>query len=108
MEGAIALRQGRGQRLHGEQPLGSERQGAEDASRDRYALLYAKGPLVPHALRQQVGDDTFFTIAKSFVRNFAFKVGDTRHVIGLSGFVTKKDLTPFFNSYLLGTEWPKD
>ncbi len=87
---------------------GASPQGAEDAFRDRYGLLYGKGPLVLHALRQQVGDDTFFTIAKSFVRNFAFKVGETRYVIALSSFVAKQDLAPFFGRYVLGTEWPKD
>ena len=75
----------------------------------RVKLLYAKGPLVLHALRGEIGDDNqFFTILKSYVKNFNFKTAETRHFIGLTNFITKKDYTPFFDRYLLGTEWPKD
>ncbi len=80
----------------------------DKAWEDRYALLYAKGPLVLDALRKQLGDDVFFTIGKSFLRNFNFKIAQTRHFIGMTNFIAKKDYTDFFNRYLLGTEWPKD
>ncbi|MGE5236184.1 MAG: M1 family metallopeptidase [Acidobacteriota bacterium] len=78
----------------------------ERAWDDRYALLYAKGPLILDALRKEVGDDAFFTIWKSYLKNFHFKYGETRHVIGLTNFITKKDYTPWFDRYLFGTEWP--
>jgi len=75
---------------------------------ERTRLLYGKGPLVLHALRAEIGDDNqFFTILKSYVKNFYFKSAETRHFIGLTNFITKKDYTDFFNRYLLGTEWPK-
>ena len=79
----------------------------EEAYEDRFGLLYAKGPLVLHALRQELGDNGFFTVLKSFVTNSRFKPGETRHFIGVTNFVTKKEMTPFFERYLLGTEWPK-
>ena len=49
----------------------------------------------------------FFTILKSYLKSFRFKTAETRHFIGLTGFVTKKDHTAFFDRYLFGTEWPK-
>ncbi len=81
----------------------SGQRGAEDRS----ALLYGKGALVLHALRQEIGDDMFFTILKSYLKSFRFKTAETRHFIGLTGFVTKQDHTAFFDRYLFGTEWPK-
>jgi len=79
----------------------------EKAGPDRYFLLYAKGPLVLHALREEIGDSAFLTICKSYLKSFDFKYAETRHFIGLTNFVTKKDYTEWFNKYLLGTEWPK-
>jgi len=79
----------------------------EKAFEDRYLLLYAKGPLVLHALRQELGDSAFLTICKSYLKSFDFKVAETRHFIGLTNFVTKKDYTEWFGRYLLGAEWPK-
>jgi hypothetical protein len=78
------------------------------AGEDRNGLLYGKGPLVLHALRRELGDDAFFTVFKSFLKSFNFKYGETRHIIGLINFVTKKDYQPFFDRYVFGTEWPKD
>lgn len=79
----------------------------DKAWRDRVALLYAKGPLVLHALRQEVGDKAFFTILKSYITNFNFKYADTGQFIALTNFVTKKDCTEWFNRYLFGIENPK-
>lgn len=75
---------------------------------DRVGLLYNKGPLVLHALRQQLGDDQFFTVLKSFVRSFDFRFAETQHFLGITDFVTKKEMRPFFDRYLLGTEWPAE
>jgi len=77
-----------------------------EAFRDRIALLYAKGPLLLHALRQELGDDAFFTLFKSYLRNFADKPAQTKHVMGIAGAVAKKDMKPWFDRYLLGPESP--
>jgi Peptidase family M1 domain len=79
-----------------------------DAFRDRYALLYGKGPIVLAALRKALGDAAFFTICKSYLKTFNFRYAETRDFIGLTNFVAKKDYTPWFNRYLLGTDWPKE
>ncbi|MBZ0114340.1 MAG: hypothetical protein K8J08_17895 [Thermoanaerobaculia bacterium] len=79
----------------------------DKAARQRYRLLYEKGPVVLHALRQELGDDAFFTIFKSFLRSFPWQPGRTKDVIGISSFVSKRDLRPWFDRYLFGTEIPE-
>ncbi len=79
----------------------------ESAYEDRFGLLYAQGPLVLHALRQEIGDNAFFTVTKSLLKNFEWRFGETRHFIGLTSFITKKDYTEWFDRYLFGTETPE-
>jgi aminopeptidase N len=79
---------------------------AGDQFQDYQALLYAKGPLVLHALRQEIGDQAFFTIFKSVVSSFPMKDATTKDVIAITNLVTKKDYGPWFERYLLGPEWP--
>ena len=78
----------------------------EDAFRQRQRLLYAKGPLVLDALRRELGDNTFFTVHKSLMRSFPMKTVTTRDFIGLTGFVAKRDLQPWFDRYLFGPGMP--
>lgn len=79
-----------------------------DAYEDQSALLYAKGPLVLRALRRELGDDVFFTVFKSLLRSFPMKDVSTRDVVGLTNFITKKDYAPWFERYMLGSEWPPE
>jgi len=78
----------------------------EKADDERVALLYGKGPLVLHALREEIGDQEFFTVWKSLTRNFQFKHVDTDTAIRMTNFVTQRDLAPFYETYLMGTAWP--
>ncbi len=84
--------------------------------RTRYHLLYGKGPLVLHALRQELGrqagseakgDELFMTWMRSYVRNFTYKFGETRHLVGILNQMTGKDWQPWFEKYVYGTETPK-
>jgi hypothetical protein len=86
---------------------------AENDARDWQALLYAKGPLVLHAIREELartaggraeGDRLFFTWLRSYIRNFTFKTGETRHLIGILNQMTKRDWHPWFERYVYGTE----
>ncbi len=89
--------------------------GDEEADvRDRWNLLYGKGPLVIHGLRQELGrrlgpekgDPAFFTLLRSFMTNFAGKRGETRHLVGLLNQMTGSDWQPWFERYVYGTEMP--
>ena len=65
--------------------------------------------MVLHALRQEIGDDnTFFTILKSFQRSFRGQPAYTKDFIGITSFILKKDMMPFFEKYPLGTELPEE
>ena len=74
---------------------------------DRVALLYGKGPLVLRALHQELGDQMFFTVIRSYLKSFPFQPASTKQFIALTSFVAKKDYGPWFDRYLFGTEWPK-
>jgi predicted metalloprotease with PDZ domain len=82
---------------------------------DRIYLLYNKGPLVLHALRQELGkrlgeakgDQAFFTLLRSFMTNFAYRWGATAHIIGILNQITRDDWQPWFEKYVFGTETPK-
>jgi hypothetical protein len=93
--------------------LASHLGGSEADARDWQALLYAKGPLVLHAIRQELartaggreeGDRLFFTWLRSYIKNFTFKTAETRHLIGILNQVTKRDWQPWFERYVYGSE----
>jgi hypothetical protein len=72
----------------------------------RNGLLYNKGPYLLAALNKQVGDEAFMTFLKSYQKSFHNKLGTTKDVVGLLGFVTKQDFKPFFDKYYWGTALP--
>jgi hypothetical protein len=79
----------------------------EESYGDRYALLYAKGPLVLHALRQELGDQKFFTLFKSYLTNYSMQHIQTRDLIKMTSWVAGTDYAPWFDRYLFGVEWPE-
>jgi aminopeptidase N len=90
--------------------------GGDDDARATRDLLYAKGPLVLHALRRELarqagsekeGDRLFFTWIRSYVRNFTFKPGETRHLVAILDQMTGRDWQPWFERYVYGTETPE-
>ncbi|MEM7052819.1 MAG: M1 family aminopeptidase [Acidobacteriota bacterium] len=97
--------------------LANRLSGKEDRDfRDRTFLLYAKGPLVLHALRQELakqygsaeqGDRYFFALLRTLTTNFNVQFGETRHLVGILNEITQKDWQPWFEKYVYGTEMPK-
>ncbi|HEX2252323.1 MAG TPA: M1 family aminopeptidase [Thermoanaerobaculia bacterium] len=93
--------------------LAGEDEGDHRVRRD---LLYSKGPLVLHALRQELGrqagssekgDRIFQAVLRAMLTNFAFRHGETRHLVGILNQVTGTDWQPWFERYVYGTEIPK-
>jgi len=85
-------------------------------AQDRTRLLYSKGPLVLHALRLELqkkmgsrkdGDRYFFALLRSFIKNFPYRWGATRHLVGILNQITKEDWQPWFDRYVYGCETPK-
>ena len=88
----------------------------DDDHLDRLRLLYNKGPLVLHALRQELGrrvggaeqgDRYFQALLKTFATNFAGGFGETRHLVGILNQMTSSDWQPWFEKYVYGTETPE-
>jgi len=88
---------------------------AEADSWDRDFLLYNKGPLVLHGLRQELGrkagsaeegDRQFLTLLRALQANFTYRHGETRHVVGILDQITGADWQPWFERYVYGTETP--
>ncbi len=82
---------------------------------DRQNLLYAKGPLVLHAIRSEFarmkggaeqGDPHFFNFLRALVRNFTFKPAETRMLPAILRQMTESDWQPFFEKYVYGTDMP--
>jgi hypothetical protein len=87
-----------------------------DVISGRNRLLYGKGPLVLHALRQELGrqagssaegDRLFLSWLRSYVRSFDRKIGETRHLVAILEQMTGKPWQPWFERYVYGTETPK-
>lgn len=87
----------------------------DDAQRDYAYLVYGKGPLVLHALRQELarteggeeqGDRYFFALLRTFLKHVEPGWGETRHLVGILDQITGKDWQPWFERYVYGTETP--
>ena len=83
---------------------------------ERIYLLYSKGPVVLHALRQELarqqgseekGDRYFFALLRSFIKSFQDGWGETRHLVGILNQITGTDWQPWFERYVYGTETPE-
>ena len=55
----------------------------------------------------QKGDAAFLSWMRSYIKNFTYKTGETRHLVGILNQMTGKDWQPWFERYVYGTEMPK-
>ena len=68
--------------------------------------LYARGALVLHALRQEVGDEDFFAILRSFHETYAYSAVTTSDFIALAETISGQDLDALFEAWLYSDEVP--
>jgi hypothetical protein len=78
----------------------------ESAFRDRFGLLYGKGPYLLRAIDRDLGEQMFLTALKTFQSNLRWKTGSTRLFRNLLEFLTKRSWSDFFDRYFWGTEIP--
>jgi aminopeptidase N len=83
---------------------------------DRFGALYARGPLVLQAIREELarqrgseaeGDRYFSAFMRAVVKNFAMRSASTEDLIGILEQLTKQPWRPFFDAHVYGTETPK-
>lgn len=68
--------------------------------------VYTRGGMTFEALRQVVGDDTFFAILQAWTQNNNGKSMVTENFISLASEMSGKDLTAFFQDWIYDTDKP--
>jgi hypothetical protein len=63
-------------------------------------LVYSKGPLFFHAMRQEVGDEAFDAILKSFFVNYRYGIASGKELLGLAASVSGMDLNDLYREWL--------
>lgn len=73
----------------------------DPGSRNLFSIgVYFRGAWVLHALRQEVGDDTFFAIIQEYQTRYANSHAEIADFIELANEVSGQDLTDFFDAWL--------
>jgi aminopeptidase N len=70
------------------------------------AIVYNKGAMVLHMLRRLVGDDAFFTGIKLFYSRWRFRKAGTDDFRAAMEWVSGRDLSTFFSTWIYGAEIP--
>ena len=70
------------------------------------AGVYVRGALALHALRKEVGDDTFFNILRTYTDRYKYGNATTDDFITLSEELSGKDLRKFFAGWLEAENMP--
>ena len=68
--------------------------------------VYYRGGWILHALRTQVGDETFFKILHEYYARYAGKSAGTEDFIAVAGEISGQDLKSFFDDWLFGDQIP--
>lgn len=69
--------------------------------------IYQGGALAVHALRKEVGDETFFDILRSYGAEHRDSTATTADLIAISTEKAGKDMQPFFNEWIYSSELPE-
>jgi hypothetical protein len=76
-------------------------------SEEEYApIVYGKGPLFFHALRQEVGDETYFAIMKEYLRQHKYRIATPESFLRVAESVSGRDLDAIHKQWILGTKRP--
>lgn len=68
--------------------------------------VYVRGGLTLHALRLEVGDDTFFKILQTYVERYKGGNATTEDFLAVANEVSGKDLTNFLDGWLYSEKLP--
>ncbi|HID63385.1 MAG TPA: hypothetical protein EYP49_11695 [Anaerolineae bacterium] len=69
-------------------------------------IVYGKGPLFFHALRQEVGDETYFAIMREYLRQHKYKIATPESFLKVAESVSGRDLDAIYKQWILGTKGP--
>jgi aminopeptidase N len=68
---------------------------------------YTGGALVLYALKQEVGEETFFKILQTYAERYRYGNAGTDDFIAVAEQVSGRDLTPFFDAWLFAESLPQ-
>jgi aminopeptidase N len=63
-------------------------------------VVYAKGPLFFHALRQQVGDEAFLSLLTAYLEAYRYRIAHGEDLLSLMQTHTDQDLSPLYQEWL--------
>ena len=69
-------------------------------------IVYGKGPLFFHALRREVGDETYFAIMKEYLRQHKYRIATPESFLKVAESVSGRDLDAIYKQWILGTKRP--
>jgi len=76
-------------------------------SKEDYSpIVYGKGLLFFHALRQEVGDETYFAIMREYLRQHKYKIATPESFLRVAESVSGRDLDAIYKQWILGTQRP--
>jgi len=64
------------------------------------AFVYGKGPLFFHALRQEIGDETYFKIMQSYYAEYKYKIAQPEDLLALIEQVSGRNVEPLVETWL--------
>lgn len=82
----------------------ANRLAGERADFDRGNLLYSRGPLMLHDLREEIGDEAFLAVLRRFANETRFEHVDTLGFIELTDQVTGQENREWFDRELFGLD----
>lgn len=71
------------------------------------SIVYQKGALVLHTLRNIIGDSLFFEVLSEYRNRFKYSYASTEDFVEVLNFITKKEMNWFFDQYIFRAGWPK-
>lgn len=66
------------------------------------AFVYAKGPKFFQAVRDAIGDDTFFKALQSYYEQFKFRIAQPSDLVNQFSQASGQDITPLFQKWIGG------
>ncbi|GAA0409765.1 M1 family metallopeptidase [Microbispora corallina] len=72
-----------------------------------WEAIYLRGGMTLHALRKKIGDDTFFTLLKTWTEDNKYGTVTTRDFVDLAEKLSGQDLDPLFDAWLYKAAKPK-
>lgn len=80
---------------------------ADPGPRDLFTIaVYYRGAWVLHALRLEVGDETFYDIIQTYHADYAYQTASIPDFIAVAESVSGRDLTDFFQGWLYERDMP--